>query len=294
MRTYPECVPCFLRQAIETVRQAGGDEAVTMKILKRVGAEIARADLTEPPARLGQTVYRIVREETGNRDPYREAKRESNRMALALFPEVRKRVRADPDPFGAAVRAAAAGNVIDLGIGSGAGHDAIDRAVEDALHARLDESTLAELKAAATAARRILYVGDNSGEIVLDRLLVERLGPEKVVYAVRGGPIINDATREDAEQSGMAGLAKIIDNGDDAPGIIPEASSDEFKRALASADLVIAKGQGNYETLGEIAGPIFLLLRAKCPVLAQDLSCKPGDICLTRTKRYSPARSPAA
>jgi uncharacterized protein with ATP-grasp and redox domains len=140
---------------------------------------------------------------------------------------------------------------------------------------------------AAAAAKDILYIADNAGEIVFDRLLIKQIGPEKITFVVKGGPIINDATIEDAQAAGLTDLMKVIDTGDDAPGTILEFCSEDFQHCFEAADLVIAKGQGNYETLSNIDKNIFFLVKAKCPVIARDLGCEVGETILQKSESFS-------
>ncbi len=280
MRTYFDCIPCFLRQTLDALRRVTGDEAVQEKVLREVLRAAGEMDLRRSPPAMGQVIHRLIREATGNPDPYREVKERLNRFALDLYPGLRRRVEEANDPFEAAVRLAAAGNVIDLGVKSSIEEAEIAGVIEDSLDALLDVEAVGRFRRAAESAGRILYIGDNAGEIILDRLLVEHLGPEKVAFAVRGAPVINDATIADAEASGMAELVEVIDSGSDAPGTILEDCSEEFRRRFDGADLVLAKGQGNYETLSDVEGPIFFLLKAKCSVIAGHLGCPVGSLVL--------------
>ncbi len=179
-----------------------------------------------------------------------------------------------------AVRYAIAGNIIDFGVQSEIDdaiiHDTLDRAVR----AHIPANTLCEFRNAVELADDILYLGDNAGEIVLDRLLIEQLHYEKVTYAVRGRPIINDATFADAQFTGITDLVEVIDNGSDAPGTILDDCSQEFRRRFEQADLIIAKGQGNYESLSNSAGNIVFVLMAKCPVIARDIGYNVGSFVL--------------
>jgi uncharacterized protein with ATP-grasp and redox domains len=282
VRTYFECLPCALRGTIDALRRVTFDEAVQERVLRGVLRAALDMDFRRPPPVMGQLIHRLIRDETGNPDPYREAKERLNGFALELLPDLRRRVQQSGDPFEAAARLAAAGNIIDLAAKSGLEEPEVRAALDESLDRPLDPGAVAGLRLAAEAAREILYIGDNAGEIVLDRLLVERLGPEKVVFAVRGGPTINDATRADAGMSGMADLVEIVDSGSDAPGTILEDCSEEFRQRFREADLVLAKGQGNYETLSGRAGRrgVFFLLRAKCPVVARDVGCPVGSLVL--------------
>jgi uncharacterized protein with ATP-grasp and redox domains len=281
MRTYFDCIPCFLRQTLDALRRVTGNEAVQKSVIRKVLRAAAEMDLSRSPPAMGQVIHRLIREATGNSDPYREVKERLNRLALSLYPGLRRRVEEAADHLEAAVRLSAAGNVIDLGVKSGIAEAEIAATIEESLDASLDGAAVKQLRRAADLAASILYIGDNAGEIVLDRLLVEQLGPSKITFAVRGSPVINDATVADAEASGMADLAEVIDSGSDAPGTILAECSDEFRRRFEQADLVLAKGQGNYETLSDAEKPIFFLLKAKCPVIARDIGCPAGSLVLT-------------
>lgn len=212
-------------------------------------------------------MHRIIRRETGDPDPYREVKKRMNSLALEAGTSCRERIENAADPREAAVRAAVAGNLLDSGA-------KIQIRPEDlpGLLATLWDKPLAgnlrELFREAEQAERILYLADNAGEIVFDRLLLNFLPMEKVTLAVRGRPILNDALREDAEFAGFTGLVPVIDNGSDAPGTVLEDCSEEFREAFDRADLIISKGQGNYETLSSVQAPVFFLFTVKCPVVA--------------------------
>ena len=187
------------------------------------------------------------------------------------------------DPFETAARLAIAGNIIDFGVNSTVDESEVERTIACSLTDPLDTAALAELKEAVGQAKSILYLGDNAGEIVFDRLLVEQMPLEKITFAVRGGPILNDALMADAEAAGLTDLVEVIDNGTDAPGTILEACSQAFRRRFDKADLIIAKGQGNYETLSDCPANIFFLLRPKCAVLARHLNCELGRLILMRS-----------
>ena len=149
--------------------------------------------------------------------------------------------------------------------------------IQSALEALLNRDALKSLQAAIKQSERILYLGDNAGEIVFDRLLIEQIDRQKVTFVVRGSPVINDATMEDARMTGMADIVEVIDNGSDAPGTILEDCSAEFRQRFKMANMIIAKGQGNYETLSQTNRKIFFLFKAKCPVIAEDVGCETGS-----------------
>ena len=262
MRIYLDCLPCFVRQALEAVRMATDDLTIHERVMREVlrKASEIRFDLS-PPA-MGQQIHRLIREASGNRDPYSAIKRESNRFALALFPRWRTLVAASSDPFAAAVRLAIAGNILDFGVEQDVDLREVAEQLERCAGNDLAGSDLEALREAVAQAQSILYIGDNAGEVVLDRLLIEHMPIEKVIFAVRGRAVINDATREDAEEVGLTDLVEVIDSGSDAPGTILELCSAEFREHFARAELVIAKGQGNYETLSGVGREVFFLLKS--------------------------------
>jgi uncharacterized protein with ATP-grasp and redox domains len=146
-----------------------------------------------------------------------------------------------------------------------------------------DECEYDLFKESLNKAKKILYIADNAGETVLDKLLIEQI-KKPVKYAVRSKPIINDATIEDANDAGIDEIAEIVSSGCDAPGTILDLCSDEFRKIYENADLIISKGQGNYETLSGQTRPIFFLLKVKCPVIARDIDIKTGSIILIKNK----------
>lgn len=268
MKTSLDCMPCFVRQALDAARRASTDPAVHERVVRDVLGWAQAMDMDGPPPLLGWRIQARLRQILEDDDPYRAVKAEQNRMAMDLLPDLRARLAADPDPFGLALRLAIAGNVIDLGAKASVSRDDLREAVDQAVRQPVFGDVEA-FRTAVSTARDILYVADNAGEIVFDRLLIERMPPEHVTLAVRGRPVLNDATRQDARVVGLDAIVPILDSGTDVPGTWPQACSDDFVRRFSAADLVIAKGQGNYETLSDFAVPVFFLFRAKCPVIAE-------------------------
>ncbi|MFZ5569670.1 MAG: damage-control phosphatase ARMT1 family protein [Thermodesulfobacteriota bacterium] len=282
MKTYYDCIPCFIRQTLEAVRFATSDEGIHESVLREVLAAVSRMDLSRPPPIMGQLIHRIIRTVSGIDDPYRAVKDRFNRHALALYPSLQAMVDESRDRFETAVRLAIAGNIIDFGVNAEIDDMVIQKTIESAL-AESMVGNVQELREAVAQARRILYLGDNTGEIVFDRLLLEQLPIHKVTYVVRGRPVINDATFADAVDTGLTKIIDVIDNGSDVPGTILSGCSEAFQSCFQEADVVIAKGQGNYETLSDSDKPIFFLLKAKCAVIARDLGCAVGSAAIART-----------
>jgi len=281
MKSALDCVPCFVSQGLNVARLATTDEQVHERVLREVLRRASQADLAQPPARFGQRIHRLVRELTGQADPYLAVKQESNRRALALLPGWRERLQAEENPGLATVKLAIAANVIDFGIKGDLTAEQIPAALEASFAAPL-KGEVAELFAAAGCATDILFLADNAGELVFDRLLLELLPREKITVVVKGGPAINDALRADAQIAGLEGMVAVIDNGSDAAGLVLEACSPEFQRRFARADLIIAKGQANFESLDGCGKNIFFLFKVKCPVVARHIGHAVGSLVLHR------------
>jgi uncharacterized protein with ATP-grasp and redox domains len=226
---------------------------------------------------MGREIHRIIREETGVVDPYALLKQKSTQTALIIASSVERRIKDAPEPFEAAVRFAIAGNVMDYALASEWDAERITLCFDEALSKRVDSNSVRDLEASVLAATTILFIGDNAGETVFDRILIQRLPENTVTYAVKGAPIINDATREDAEAAGIDRYAKIVDNGADAPGTILDLCSTEFRDLFETSDVVIAKGQANLETLNQCDRDVFFLAQVKCPVITRDLKAQVGD-----------------
>lgn len=287
MRVYLDCFPCFLRQTLAAARFVTDDETIHAQVVDQVLGLLRCTDACQTPPAIGQQIHRLIRQVTGDPDPYRQKKQSSNRLALRLYPQLKDEIRDSATPLETAVRLAIAGNVMDFGISHSLNAVALPKAIESALADEWNTDRLGEFAQAVNDARDILFIGDNAGEIVFDRLLIEELPHEKVTYVVKGSPVINDATREDAEAAGLTDLVKVIDNGSDAPGTLLDDCSAEFRRRFEQSDLIVAKGQANYESLSGVDKDLFFVLKAKCPVLATDLGCDIGQMILRRSNSAS-------
>jgi len=287
MNTFYDCIPCLIRQSLDSVRRSTPDERIHERVLREVLKATSEMDLVLPPAAMGQWIHRRIRELCCSDDPYRESKERFNCLALQLYPSLEQRVKHSPDPWAAAVRLAIAGNLMDLSVKSGLREDQVRAAIDECLKERVD-GDIPRFGDAVAHARDILYLADNAGEIVFDRLLIEQMPLNKVTVAVRGAPVINDATRLDAEAAGLTRIVRVIDNGSDAPGTILNDCSASFRSHFTEADLVVAKGQGNYETLRGLSKQIYFLLRVKCAIVARDVG-KPVGCLVLQASNSKPA-----
>lgn len=284
MRTYFDCIPCFVRQALDSVRLITDDEQVHEQVMREVLRLACKMDLRQSPPAMAQKIHRIIRKLTGVQDPYLQMKNRFNKLALQMYPELRERIEASNDPLETAIRLAIAGNIIDLGVVAKLEESEVEKAINESLTALLDKETLEKFRTTTNQAQNIFYIGDNAGEIVFDRLLIEYLPVENITFVVKAKPVLNDATIEDAQIVGLTDIVKVIDNGSDAPGTILNDCSQDFRRQFDRADLVIAKGQGNYETLSDVDKDTFFILKAKCPVIARHLRCEIGRMMLIKNE----------
>jgi uncharacterized protein with ATP-grasp and redox domains len=277
MKAKPDCIVCTYRQALNAARVAGSDPDAQVAILAQVATRLGHPSLNQTPAALSQCVYEAVADVSGIADPYARIKQATNAEALRLLPELEALVRAAPDPLREACRLAIAGNIVDLGIGH---LFDLERDVRAILRQPFAIDDYADFRRAVRPGCRALYLGDNSGEIVFDRVLVEHLlqAGTQTTFVVKDRPIINDATLEDARFCGLTDRAPVITTGSNDIGVYWERTSAEFQAAFARADLVIAKGHGNFETCVDHAGNFFFLLKAKCEMVAQELGVRLNDL----------------
>jgi len=269
------CLFCLARGFEKLLERHIDDHDEKIRLSKQFFNLLARADTDKPTPYVARDFHALIRESLDNPDPYKEQKRKGNQLALSLYPDLKEKVEQAEDPFTRALRYAIAGNIMDYGPASQFDLEETIGQVEQARFA-IDHS--GELKERIARAKDILYIGDNAGEIVMDRLMIETMGHPNVTFAVRGYPVINDATRDDALEAGIDRVATVIDNGYDAPSTILDASGEEFMRAYLKADLIIAKGQGNFEGLMDNRDHrLWFLLMVKCQVIGDMLDVQKGD-----------------
>jgi uncharacterized protein with ATP-grasp and redox domains len=264
------------------VRFISDDEKLQERVLREVTKKLLESNWDSTPPELAHQVHSIVRKITNEKDPYKKVKRESNDSVLKLYPELKEKVNQSRDPLRTAVRLAIAGNIIDFAVLQ---EFNLEETIREVMKKQFVIDDYEKLKEKLKDAETLLFFVDNAGEIGLDKLLVETFLEtkklEKIDFVVKGGPIINDATLEDAVYMGLDRLPNskflTISNGEAGTG--PARSSQTVKKWIREHDLVISKGQGNYEGLSEHNG-LFFMLMVKCPIIASDLGVEVGDIIL--------------
>lgn len=274
MKTALECLPCYLRQALRVARLSTDNKDLQVEALQKVAELTSKMDMGKTPPDNAIAVYQALAEITNCSDPYNAIKIESNLQALALRPQFAEMMVSASDPLALALRLAIGGNIIDYG----AMHSFdVDNALERSLQAEYavdDGAFLLQQLRELDSGGKVLYLADNSGEIVYDSLVIKELfemGLE-VTVAVKSGAIINDALLADAHSAGIEDHATLLENGTSCPGTSLESCSEEFLLAFNNADLILSKGQGNFETLSESQAEIFFLLTVKCPVVGAHLA----------------------
>ncbi len=286
MKAKPECIICAFTQALRTARKFTDDTETQAEVLRHVAGLLSSSSLEQTPANLSKPAYTALKEVMGVEDPYYEDKKESNITAMELAKEIRVEIEESADPIDKALHAAAAGNLIDMGITHDFDILADLRILMDRGFAKSDIDVF---RRELAKNKRLLYLGDNAGEIMFDKLLIEQLvqlGLD-VTFTVKSGPIINDATMEDAETVNMRDVARVIETGSNDIGVNWESASSEFIAHLKQADIVLSKGQGNFETCNDRPENIYFLLKAKCELVARELEVKLGDIIFVRNPRHS-------
>jgi len=280
MKSTIDCVYCYLKQAVSYMTIQGIDEKEQHRVIYRLMDDIKEFDPEDTPALNSTKVLLKTYEMIGINDPYDQAKKSSNDMALALYPKVKEILSDSQDRLLDALKISVAGNVIDLGISRSFDiKGSIKQSLEDGFsinHYTRFREMLAETD-------QLLFLGDNAGEIVFDKILVEELCAlgKRVVYVVKDGPILNDSTMEDARYSSMDQLARVITTGSRYLGVNLADASEEFRREMKEASLVISKGQANFESLEDeplAAGKTFFLLKIKCESVGAVAEAPLGDV----------------
>ncbi len=279
MKTYPECIPCFINQGLNaTIKLSLGRDKrkeVAVKSLKIISTFNS---FDRSPAYYAYFVQKVVKELTCVEDPFYSLKKKANKIALEIYDEVLKKKPLNMDDLEWSIKLSAIGNAIDFAI---KGEFSIEEDIEALLEKEFAVNHIRDFKRLLDKSKKVMIIGDNAGEIVFDKHLVEVLKEfgKEVIYGVKGKPILNDALFDDALESGIVELCKVVDNGSDKIGTWLDDCKSEFIEEFSSADIIISKGQANYETLNEIKDKdIFFILQAKCDPIGRENGVKKGDL----------------
>jgi uncharacterized protein with ATP-grasp and redox domains len=257
------------------------DEKNHEKVMKAVMSYLSSISLDASPPEISRNVHELIREITKSDDPYKKVKEISNEKGKKLYPKIKKIVKNSDDSLLAAIKFAIIGNSIDFGTFK---RFDIDKIIDNNKNQNFINLEYNEFKKTLKNSKTILYLSDNAGEIFFDKILIEELikKRKKIYYAVKSNPIINDAKIEDAEYAGLDEITDLIeyDNGQksSSPGVILTSASKNFINIFNSVDMIISKGQGNYESLNKASREIFFLLMIKCPIVSNDIKIPEGSL----------------
>lgn len=268
------CKKCFLRtyqRLFKKFNVENTEQELFLSFFQKVLNEKHYDSHTEITRELHHAFCKILKVD----DPFAEEKAHSNRIALELYKQWKPKVLAADNPFDMALRLSIAGNIMDYGANNSFDvHETVEKVLKTSF--AIDHSEL--LRNKIEKAKRILYLGDNAGEIVFDKLFIETIMHDGVFYAVKDAPILNDVTMTDAKEVGIDLTANVISNGYDASSTVLNKCSEDFLEVYHSSDLIISKGQGNFEGLmNENDNRIFFLLMVKCDVIAEMLNVEKGS-----------------
>ena len=290
MKTDLECTQCIILQALNVLKLDSHDEKTSQEFLKIILKEMDKIDYQDSPAANSNFIYHKYSQFTGLQDPYLDIKVSINNAALEIYPELEEIVENSPDPMYTSARAAVAGNEIDFGVHlSGKKRPDLKGIIEEIRNKPLSHDDFPTFAKDLKDARKVLYLSDNAGEIVFDKLFINQIikSGKEVVLVVKSAPILNDATADDIKHVGLDKLVKIVETGNNCIGVNFNQISQELLDELEDSDIIISKGQANFESLDEIKNKkIFFLLKAKCEIIARELGVNHLDVVFEESRFY--------
>lgn len=272
IRLNPGCISCLLKSRLEDFPEDTPHE-MQIEYMQRVLKAISETPKSEGAPVIVRTINQIQKEMFGYNKDFTHVKSHFNELMLEKAPSVREKLNQSEDSLKLAIQYAMTGNYIDFGAMNNVDEEQLDQLLDQASGNHVDEKEYASLKADIEKARSIVYLTDNCGEIVMDKLLIEEIKKQnpnaQITAIVRGKPVLNDATMEDAIQVGLTELVNVIGNGSEIAGTYLEEISEEAKNAIDCADVIFAKGQGNFETLRMCGKNIYYIFMCKCEMFAK-------------------------
>ncbi len=287
MKIHLKCLECILHSFFNLLNEFNVDENVQKQMTRKFLVYLSTVDFELSPPEIGRYTHNMIKKILNTKDPYFDLKKIHNKQILDKYDFFYKKINHTDNPVKSALTLSIAGNIIDMS----PNHNlSMEETIKNALkqNLKIDDSDILikDLK----QGKSVLYLADNAGEIVFDKLLLQILlekkiiKKEQIIVAVRGYPTINDATIEDAKDIGLINMVKVIDNGDDAPGTILETTSNEFKNIFDKSELIIAKGQGNFECLNLVKNKnIYFMFIVKCKLIGDEIGTSIGDLICKKT-----------
>jgi len=269
-----DCIPCLVRQSLEAARIATDKEEIHNKIMKNTIKLLSDYDKYKNSPQLAKEIHKLVKNETGNPDPYSQVKKRDLQAAKDLYPFLKDFLQKKGNSIYWALKIAAVGNNLDAAVYSNL---ELEKCISKELEKEFTICDLDVFTEKLELAKNILIIGDNTGETIFDRVMLESFPVAAITYGVRNNPIINDVTEKEAIDSGIDTIARVISTGCASPGTILADCSPEFINIYNKSDVIISKGQGNFEALSGEKGNLFFLLKAKCPPIAKKFHVKVND-----------------
>ncbi|QSX06298.1 DUF89 family protein [Sedimentibacter sp. zth1] len=281
MKITYDCLICLSRQITKVATMSTKNIEIQQNIIRNLYKKLGDVTFQETSPELNRIFNKYVIDELNLDDPYKQIKDDCNKFAFKLCEtyKLEEMINKSTSPIETACRIAIAGNIIDFSAHDYITKELVTKTLETCITDRLFGNDVENFIKHLQSSNKILYLADNAGEIVFDKLFISKLPKNKITYVVKKEPIVNDATIKDALDVKINDLVRVIDNGSDAQGTIMSLCSQEFIKEFEDADLIIAKGQANYETLSEVKDKnIFYLFKAKCNSVAKDIGCNVGDL----------------
>lgn len=289
MKTSLDCMECNVKQLIKVSKLLNVSEKQQEKASKRLFLMLSNISFEHTNPHIMGKMWEIMTSEYGNDNPYKEIKHMYNELILDMYDAIAKIISESNDPFNSALKIAVTGNIIDFGARHQFSKEELLQRIlnHDSIKFKVNDTEV--LRKKLQSAKTLLYIGDNCGEIVLDKLFIQTIkqfNPTiRIYFGVRGGNILNDVTKEDAVQVQMQEVAEVISSGISVPGTIIEESSNEFQKVFTECDVIIAKGQGNYESLSDTKREhLYLMLLAKCEYVANTIGVQTMDYVVLHNK----------
>ena len=281
MSSYVDCIPCIVSKTEKLAEKYAANKMQKLNAMQQILKEISDCTFEKSAPYVDAKAMRVIKREFTIDDPYLTEKRYYNKALLAMEHEIEGLLDTSTDRFLDAMKMALAGNIIDFSGLPMVEFGLVKRIIDDARNQELNPDTVSRLRRDLASGRTLLYLGDNAGEIVLDKIFLKEIRREypklSVTFATRGAPIYNDVTEEDAYAVGINEYAAIIGNGSDIPGTDLREVSRDFHDTLLNADVILSKGQGNFETLLGCGHNIYYLFLCKCNVFINKLGAKQFD-----------------
>jgi len=278
MKIQNECILCLFKQVLEVGKTATNDQKKIKELLDIFAVKIPEINFDLTPPEVAEELYNDLKVKLNTRDPYLNFKEKHMQVAHKVYPYAKDVVKNSNHKIQTALLLSATGNSIDAGISNNID---IENIFKNDVKSGFAINDIKDFKKSLAKGKNLLIIADNSGEGYFDKILIEEIKQMydiKIYYAVRSQPILNDITKKEANEIGINEVAQIVDSGTKAPGLLMEEATEKFKNILENSDIIISKGQGNYESLSESNIPVYYLLKAKCDVIANQFAIEKGGL----------------